>query len=87
MKAIYVPPPLFIEIGHSGGRSAGPFRFVLGTAEDGLLMSSYVADSADMEAFFRGTPDKPIDSFTITTNGPIAYEAQICVDFYTLGGS
>jgi hypothetical protein len=87
LKAIYVPPPLFIAIAHSGGRSAGPFRFVLGTAEDGLLMSSYVADGADMEALFRGLPDKPIDSFTITTNGSIAYEAPICADFYSLAGT
>lgn len=83
-SALYAPPPVFVELAYSGDQHVGPFRLVPGVAVDGLLMSSYVADNNDMESLFRGDLTNSIDSFTVTTQFPFAYDAQICADFFSL---
>jgi hypothetical protein len=58
------------------------FRFVSGTAADGLLVSGLAADTPGLAQLFSGNVQTGvITSFRITTDSPFQYEHEMCVRF------
>lgn len=83
LTALYAAPALDINFVYSGDHRAGPYRLVPGVMADGMLMSNYVAGNSDLESMFRGDLDKPINSFSVTTQYPFVFERKVCVDFFS----
>lgn len=83
---VYRPGTVSIELMVHGAATmwTQPYRLTLGTAQDGLFLSSFVGDSAAMASAFNGDLRQPIDAIRISSTGPGDYQSDLCVSFFTL---
>ncbi len=81
LTILYKPEPLYIRFLLKNGMISERYRFIPGTAENGIFLSQFVGDIDTLSWIFEGNLIHDIGSIIIETDHPWYYADSFPVDF------
>ena len=81
VKMIYKPPPAKIKFVLKDGEITQEFRFIPGTAKNGLFLSQYADNNEEISSLLRGELRNNIKGLIIDTSNPAFYSKNITLRF------
>jgi hypothetical protein len=81
LTTLYKPEPLYIRFILKNGMVSERYRFIPGTAENGIFLSQFVGDIDTISWIFEGNLINNIGSIIIETDHPSYYADSFTVDF------
>jgi hypothetical protein len=78
------PPELHVRLKYGGGQVSPAYRFVAANGPDGLELSGFAPDTANVEGLLEGHFDQPIEAIQILADPPQgAYQQQVEISYFT----
>ncbi len=77
-RAFLTIPPVTIEVGYADGRSI-PYRLIVDSAVDGLLLNELPSTVESAAALFNGRPYEKVTKFRIGGTGSLSYDIHYTV--------